>query len=784
MSLSGKNNAVWITFIILLFAVVPAAADIIHTKLDAIELNKPLVFRVELQNLTENATVRVFYRAGTRLLYDDVQLQSMGPNVFGATLTTPLDGESNFQYYIVVSKDNRDIATLPEYNPKEYPFTVPVVQDKTAPSMQLLMPEPGEKIRNGFPTILVSFEDDFEQLDPATFQLFLNEEDLTKKTQISSRFASYIPERELEEGKYAIKAQIKDIKGKMLEKSATFVFLRKEPELYKVKGTSKWDTRTYQTDKQSTSITREPLETQFSTLVNLDANWFLSNLDIRLDNRESPHKQPFNRISLETYDVKRNVLLMAGDTTPVISELALSGRLVQGVDLGVDLFGFLGIKKFLTMRAITGQTQRAIPSPNVTAGTYKQTLVGANANLNLFGIENGLSYIKIYDDQASLTDAQAGSTKPKENHVISVTNKMRLFDLTEISLETAGSVFYSDTTAAIVDVSTLNLPIKGALADRLLKIFPPRSSLSIGAASQLDVKTPVIWRNVLLKTGLKWAQPSYASLAQTGIKKDNFEFGADVTVRLFDNLLSITGGAAKQNNNVMTSDPLTAFTDDYRTSATLAIPSIAILNGSYGITNKWNKQFVPNDVTDNRRIQNRLTAINVGLGGIQLEVGKFVGKIDTNYSINNYSDPAQPDNTFDSNAVGVNLGTEWEPVKLKFSLSQSLKNDKGTTPNTTTFRSASGKAFYDITPKKFSIYAGYSITLGANNGPDIAKQIDNRKTAISVGGNYLFPDSDMLKNSQLSFNWDILRTQDAKAAGDKAKNFSENLISILFSSTF
>ena len=60
-----------------------------------------------------------------------------------------------------------------------------------------------------------------------------------------------------------------------------------------------------------------------------------------------------------------------------------------------------------------------------------------------------------------------------------------------------------------------------------------------------------------------------------------------------------------------------------------------------------------------------------------MEIGKFLGKLNTNYSVINYGDDVSSSNSFDQTALGLAVDTEFEPIKARFSYSISDKDNKG-----------------------------------------------------------------------------------------------------------
>ena len=104
--------------------------------------------------------------------------------------------------------------------------------DKVSPSFTNLTPKNGlvlEEDRK--PEIGGSFEDE-SALDLKSFKLFINEENVTDNTIIEGNTFIYIPIKELEEGKYSIKAEINDVYGNIGIKEWSFNVGERTKNLY------------------------------------------------------------------------------------------------------------------------------------------------------------------------------------------------------------------------------------------------------------------------------------------------------------------------------------------------------------------------------------------------------------------------------------------------------------------------------------------------------------------------------------------------------------------------
>jgi len=774
------------------------ADGIIHTRIDKIIADQPAQFTVELEGITSNVEVVIYYKIGKENLYNEASMLSIGNNVYTTTLTPVFAKDDVFSYYIAVKMDNKLMLSLPEVNPKEYPFIVNVTSDEFTPKVRFLTPANNEVVRNGFPCVLLTFDDELSQLDMKTFKMTINGEDVTDYVSLSQTFANYVPKKELKEDVYSIKVTIKDVRGKVHSINSSFTFRRKDQDFLTYNGSLSLDNYFYNTDKYAEKVIREPFESEAVADINLKS-WILnSNINVKRDSKESSDNQPLNRVSFGIWDDKKNIDIKCGDTNPVMSNMALNGMLVQGNDIDLDVFGVVGLNKLVKIKYISGITRKAIDTSstaNMDNVSYEQDISAYKISTNLFGFENNVSYMHIKDNENSLPlysslPSSDRLLKPRENHVVSVENNMRLFDLTDIKLETAASVYYSDSTAGSINVSDLNLPIKEETIKQYEKTIPIKSSPGFGAATNLEVRTPVLFRELTFKGGTKWAHPSFTSLGSSSVKKDNFEYSGELGVRLLKNLFSLRGGIKKQNDNVMQSaSENTTYTLGYNVDSTLVIPNVAILYLGFNNSDKENKTNDNEVVTGDRRVSNKLLTVMMGIGGITFDIASVANKININYNYNKYTDDAITVNSFDATAFGINYQTEILPFKLKVDFSRSDKLAKSTTPNTTTYTTLGGKAFYDVIPKIFTSYAGLKLSKGYNNGNDIAKRIDNTNMTLTVGGSYKFDQQAWIfYDSLLTVNWDLITLTDAKSKSEdvdyRDKNFSESILTLKVSTVF
>ena len=757
-----------------------------HSAIQKHVLDRPLVVEIESSEEDPDIEYRVFYRLSDRDLYSEVVMQSIGNRMFRAEFMPEVSVGDRLSYYIEGVKSRERVYTLPEVNPSAFPYRVEVLESQFSVKMKVLLPLAKKPVRESRPTLLVSFKDDANVLNMSTLQLRLNGRNVTSKSNITDRFVSFVPLRPLREGRHELIVSVKDHDGHVYQKVRKFEFRRVDPPLIGIKGQLNWDSFYYNTTKLSSTVVREPSETKLKTNVNFDVGFLKANLYSLMDSRDSDFKQPYSRQRIRVHDSHKLVNVVVGDTNPVLSPLSFNGRLVKGVDASLDLFGVIGWKNFMTLRYFSGQSMQTVKvsSPDVTNGTYQQDVRGVQLGFNVGISESSLNYLHFKDDESSLVSPNIGSTKPKENHVVSLVSELKFARDMRLKLEAAGSVYYSDTQAATINVDELGLGLDNETLDQLTDVFPPRSSLSVGAAGLLDFKMPILSRDYMLFAKSNWVHPSFTSLGNSGLKKDNFDWKVGTRLRFLKNLLSLRASYKHQFNNVFFSVDETTFTDTYRVNGALNIPHLASFSLGYQQANKIKKDLAGMEVTGAGRLENSLNGVSFGVGGIKLKWNDFKARVNSNYSISQFDDKVLTDNSFDLKTLGMNVQTTWSPVKLKLGLSQSIKDSKGATPNTTTYTSLSGKAYYDVLPKLVTVYVGSKLTTGLNNGSLVSKQLDNQRSKWSVGAIYRLDEWEYFKRIKLIANLDLLSVSDAKDKEDGAKNFEDSLMTIKLSSHF
>jgi len=200
----------------------------------------------------------------------------------------------------------------------------------------------------------------------------------------------------------------------------------------------------------------------------------------------------------------------------------------------------------------------------------------------------------------------------------------------------------------------------------------------------------------------------------------------------------------------------------------------------------YNLNLKKNDSTQNVSLVDNQTQTHLlSFTNIRLEIGKFIGKLNTNYSMISYADAVASANNFDQSAIGINIDTEFSPVKAKFSLSKSDKQNKGVTPSVTSYTSYGVRLDYDYIPKVLSTYASIIMQLGLNDGNDTSQRVNNNKTTLGLGGIYKFPGNQYIfYETKIYVDLTIAAAGDKLDTADKTKNFIEQTLIFRLTTTF
>ncbi|MDD5456519.1 MAG: hypothetical protein PHV30_05740 [Candidatus Margulisbacteria bacterium] len=764
-----------------LFAVV-----LVHDKLDYVINNQPIILNLEARDvdIASVDSVLVYYKGDQDNQYTEAEMTAIPPNKYLLNITPILNGSDQFQYYFFLKMQDGTSYTLPLVFPQENAFVADIKKTENDPNIKLLNPTNKSYIGDGNPVILISYEDPYDILDLKTISLKVDDQDVTRLSNIYSSFINYIPQYTLSQESHKIDFSVKSKDGKEYTIQSSFTYQPKKPSLVDMKGKEELILDLYSTDKSASVISRPNFRMKNTMEMNLKSGFMNMDIYDYETSEETSAQQRQSRTRIDLYDDKGYVRLSLKDSAPVLSQYTLNGINVDGVNMTMSLPGVM------SFTYINGDTARTVfgssdPSNNIN-GTFTQKLTAYQLSMRVFALDTSLSLLHFKDDMNSLPNTTNwGTSLPQENFVLGMYNKLNLNEDSSsyFKSELAGSVYYSDISTG--DTNTIPTEAKKIIPEAILNLIPIRTSMQGGGAAYLEYGTPLFTRDLFFKTNTSLVTKGFKSLGNTSIKNDDFFYGTSLKLNLLRSMISFTGAYQKEQDNVtkLLSPEMggaTTYSDDFKGMANVNVFDIFNLGYNYNLNLKKNDSTQNVSLVDNKTQTHLFSFTN-----IRLEIGKFIGKLNTNYSLISYEDAVASANSFDQTAIGINVDTEFSPVKAKFSLSKSDKQNKGVTPSMTTYTSYGVRLDYDYIPRVLSTYASIVLQLGLNDGNDPAQRVNNNKTTLGLGGIYKFPGNQYIfYETKLYIDLTIAAAGDKLDTADKTKNFIEQTLIFRLTTTF
>jgi hypothetical protein len=300
-------------------------------------------------------------------------------------------------------------------------------------------------------------------------------------------------------------------------------------------GGLNFNTVSYQTtDKQSGR--RDPFNWFLSGNININAFGYAMPFNFSLSNAGKNYSQPFNRIQFKPY--WKWIRGYWGTTSMSFSPLTLNGHLFNGY--GVEL-----TRSRWQLAAMYGRLREAVAYDPIIKNTGTVSFLrkgwGVKGGYQYKGDAYSLIFFTAKDDAGSLTFVpQEAQLSPKQNTVIAISIKKRLFKKFNIEAEYALSGITTDATA------TANKPRS---ANNFLSFLLPKNGNTkwydgLKAAFGYTGK----WYG--LQLGYERIAPEYQTLGAYYFNNDLRSITIAPSVRLFKNKLTISSNIGIQDNNL------------------------------------------------------------------------------------------------------------------------------------------------------------------------------------------------------------------------------------------
>lgn len=282
---------------------------------------------------------------------------------------------------------------------------------------------------------------------------------------------------------------------------------------------------------------RDPFSWFLSGNLNINAFGYSMPFSFSLSNVGKNYSQPFNRIQFKPY--WKWVRAYWGNTGMVFSPLTLNGHLFNGY--GVEL-----TRNKWQFAAMYGRLKEAVAYDPIVKNTstvsFRRKGWGFKGGYNRNGDELNLIFFTAKDDQGSLTFVpQEAQLSPKQNTVVSVSVKKRLFKKFNIGAEYALSAVTSDATAATVRAA-------GQPKNFLSFLLPKGGNTKLYDAVKAAFGYNGKWYGI--QFNYERISPEYQTLGAYFFNNDMRNITVAPNVRLLKNKLAIGGNVGIQDNNL------------------------------------------------------------------------------------------------------------------------------------------------------------------------------------------------------------------------------------------
>jgi hypothetical protein len=448
---------------------------------------------------------------------------------------------------------------------------------------------------------------------------------------------------------------------------------------------------------------RDPFNWFLSGNINVNAFGYSMPFNFSLSNAGKNYSQPFNRIQFKPY--WKWIRGYWGNTSMSFSPLTLNGHLFNGY--GIEL-----TRSKWQFAAMYGRLREAVAYDPIAKNTgtvsFKRRGWGFKGGYNKNGDELSLIFFTAKDDAGSLAFVpQEAQLSPKQNTVVSLNLKKKLFKKFNIQAEYALSAITTDATAATQSKET-------SPKSFLAFLLPKSGNTKFYDAVKASVGYNGKWYGVQL--GYERIAPEYATLGAYFFNNDMRNITVAPNFRLFKNKLNIGGSAGVQDNNL----------DKSKNSTTRRF----VGNGTVGYTpgEKWNFSATYSNFSTytNMRPQNDPFFQN------QLDTLNF-------YQVNS-STGITVTHSFGGKEVKKNL-------TVNATYQQAADQQTGTGNGTRNSSFVNGSLAYSQTYTKKGMSISSSVNYNSSNAPgnktvfygpnmNISKGLFQKKVQASLGASY------------------------------------------------
>lgn len=390
----------------------------------------------------------LFHRLNGKMGYQQTPARLVN-STFKARLSVDSRQATSMEYYFVVYKNDGSKITYPASKASQDPIRVDVVDphkserqrrvEATGVDYTILSPEPGSTVAQEDVVAAITLFYDPAEVDTSrsSFRMFVDDREVTEQASASAYFYTYSPD-ELAGGAHTITFALQKPDTALTVAEWKFTVLG--PNMQRsaqAEGTGEWtptgNVELAARSQQVGGYGNDALSGNVS-LSGQKGNISYSAHGL-LTTQADPRLQQQNRFGASLY-VGDWLELEAGHVYPVLNDLTIAGRRMQGVDAGFHVWD-----DALNLRLIYGKLRRGIDNlydtievdqqnlqgsqqPLTTyslstsdAGTFRRKVMGGRIGiggsdtfkfgLNFMKVEDDTSSIRLIDDYNSLMDENA-----------------------------------------------------------------------------------------------------------------------------------------------------------------------------------------------------------------------------------------------------------------------------------------------------------------------------------------------------------------------------------------
>lgn len=751
-------------FLLTLSLVYPAndyvKPNILHQIIQEVYEGQPLIIEAIVMDNVAVRDVLVYYRVkGEKVFkYEPMSLEF---NNYQFEIPSEDVGPYGIEYYLLATDDANNIASLPDFNPKDNSYFIEYVRfsETSAPDVLLMQPDDGGVYEDGNQMVVISIYDEEDDVDISTISLVIDGKDVTGDASVDQDFISFVPPGPFDFGTHTIQFSITDKLGNSAP-TGEWTFSIKKVEVKKtfftdatIKGSMDYESE-YDTFSGKDQPDNRPLDNQkpkikltFSKgLLKASFSMSLSEHFDPLAREVDSRRQPLDRFkfSIETPYAS----IKGGDHNPNFSELTLKGARIRGIIADAN---FKGVKTSF----VYGNTKEMLPAflqnndeglPEYVKGTFAQKLFGVNTSYSwegepsLFipiplGFELGMNYLQVEDDTTSMEDELYGTfinihtdstEKTKYNHqnnsVIGLNSSISLFNNTQLIGYWAASTITDHNFDPTIDDVTLTA------TDAYMLEFSTQLAL-------FDIKG-----------AFKSIPRNFSSLGNSSVQTDIQALKLDGRTKFMDNQVMLSVGFENNRNNLDLIETQTTHSTTYATNANFSFKGYPGLSVGYRLMTR-NGEAVIQD-TEGVQLSDDFTTTFTLSPSYAFAIKDIEIGLSGNIMLMDFNDNANPEGAFNSNSYMLAV-TQTFPSRLSFNLGLGLSQNIPVTETVTTFSLINSKVSYIFANNLLKIYAGIGAVQGDKPAsvdsqcPDVP-DISNRKITFNLGSQYKISQNQMV----------------------------------------